>query len=618
MKVILSALFGALTMGAVAAGEQTFDFNDQGNDRRVKLNGNFEILEGVGRNGSRAVRWMSGSPKKTPDSMLVTVPVEPGRQYGYELWVKSEGVTNGVATAHFICLDAGGKTISTVEGRPHIRREVGRKGWQRVTCPSGRMPGNAAFAQLQLGVRAGVTGTLYFDDVRMTEGDRRYVEFIHTSTYRDLAVSGKVRFVAPYILDEKVCAAGDLRPEFAFVGADGKSLVLRPDKVESDFFEIEVDVARLAMGTHPVRAILKTAAGRELDAAEIAFTRATEFPKRKVAFDAHNRLVVDGKPFFPIGMYAGKIANLDIAAYRTAAFNCLLGSMTREGLDKVAANGLKAIVGMPTDPVAMRPRLAAVKDHPAVLAWYNGDEVPPGFLSRQVELQRAFRQDDPEHPTFAVLDKPHHVRLFLPTFDVIGMDPYPIGNHRGGIDIASGWVREGKAGAFGMRPIWHVPQCFDWGWFRPGPRHPEYRFPTADEFRSMAWQPIAAGANGLIWYSYAVMVENFGKEDFACHWSYVKETVDSVAKYAPMMLSVETPISVKGGSADVPVRVWRHGGENWILAANSRREGRKASLAVDGAVGDIKVELGACQPRVEGSVIELNLQPLEVSLIRFR
>lgn len=618
MKVVLSALVGALTAVAAAQGDKTVDFNDPANDREVKMTGNFAILEGVGRKGSRAVRWMNGSPKKTPDSMFVTVPVEPGRQYGYELWVRSEGVTNGVATAHFICLDAGGKTIGTVEGRPHVRREVGRKGWQRVTCPSGRMPGNAAFAQLQLGVRAGVTGTLYFDDMRMTEGDRRFVEFIHTSTYRDLAVSGKVRFVVPYILDAKVCTAGDIRPEFVFVGADGKPLTLRPDKVERDFFEAEVDVARLAMGTHPVRAVLKTAAGRELDMAEIAFTRTTEFPKRKVAFDVHNRLLVDGKPFFPIGMYAGKVANLDFAAYRTAAFNCLLGSMTRESLDKVADNGLKAIVGMPTDPAAMRPRLAAVKDHPAVLAWYNGDEVPPGFLSRQVELQRAFRQEDPEHPTFAVLDKPHHVRLFLPTFDVIGMDPYPIGNHRGGIDIASGWVCDGKAGAFGMRPMWHVPQCFDWGWFRPGPRRPEYRFPTADEFRSMAWQPIAAGANGLVWYSYAEMVENFSKEEFARHWAYVKETVDSVAKYAPMMLSVETPISVKGGSAEVPVRVWRYGGENWILAVNSRREGRKASLAVDGSVGKVMVELGSSQPCVEGSVIGLDLQPLEVSLIRFK
>ena len=618
MKVVLSALVGALTAVAAAQGDKTVDFNDPANDREVKMTGNFAILEGVGRKGSRAVRWMNGSPKKTPDSMFVTVPVEPGRQYGYELWVRSEGVTNGVATAHFICLDAGGKTIGTLEGRPHVRREVGRKGWQRVTCPSGRMPGNAAFAQLQLGVRAGVTGTLYFDDMRMTEGDRRFVEFNHTSTYRDLAVSGKVRFVVPYILDAKVCTAGDIRPEFVFVGADGKPLTLRPDKVERDFFEAEVDVARLAMGTHPVRAVLKTAAGRELDVAEIAFTRAAEFPKRKVAFDVHNRLLVDGKPFFPIGMYAGKVANLDFAAYRTAAFNCLLGSMTRESLDKVADNGLKAIVGMPTDPAAMRPRLAAVKDHPAVLAWYNGDEVPPGFLPRQVELQRAFRQEDPEHPTFAVLDKPHHVRLFLPTFDVIGMDPYPIGNHRGGIDIASGWVRDGKAGAFGMRPMWHVPQCFDWGWFRPGPRRPEYRFPTADEFRSMAWQPIAAGANGLVWYSYAEMVENFSKEEFARHWAYVKETVDSVAKYAPMMLSVETPISVKGGSAEVPVRVWRYGGENWMLVTNSRREARKVSLAVDGKVGEVKVELGTCRPRVEGSVIGLDLQPLEVSLIRFK
>ena len=108
---------------------------------------------------------------------------------------------------------------------------------------------------------------------------------------------------------------------------------------------------------------------------------------------------------------------------------------------------------------------------------------------------------DPDHPTWAVTDKPKHARALLPCYDVIGMDPYPVGNKgwRNDIGICSGWPREAREGMFDMRPMWQVPQVFNWAWYRKGDNDPppDLRMPTRQEIANMCWQGVAAGANGL-------------------------------------------------------------------------------------------------------------------------
>ena len=593
-----------------------------------KLGKYMTVEEGVGRNGSRGVRWKSGDACcKTSYITQGDIPAEPGRIYSYEGWIKlGGGLTNGPVYFNMGCRTRGGKSLAHVEGRPLIRQpQLKGKGWVKVSGATARAPVGTAFVSISCHAPLNCTGEVFLDDFKVTASEKRYVEYVYTSAYRDLAVDGKVTFAVPYICPPEDCPLADLAPEFVFKDADGRECRVRADRVGEDepretSFAATIDVARFALGTQNVRAELRTKDGKVLDAAEVAFTRAAARPPLKVWFDPLTRTIVDGKPFFPLGMYFGQNTREELDIYTQAAFNTVFCSASTQALDLVRSYGLKGIVGMLSyvDPEILTRRLRELKDHPALLAWYTNDEMPPGLAPRQAMLQEVYRREDPHHPTFTVLDKPWQVRIFMPTFDVIGMDPYPIGNHRGGIETAYGWGASCARQCLDMRPMWQVPQAFNWRWFRKGPDEPEFRFPTPEEFRSMTWQAIAAGANGLMYYSFGAMRRQFKPDDFAYHWTYVKAVVAEVAKHIPILLSDGLPPTVEGATAAVPVRAWRNKDEVWLLAVNTLRKTQKVTLSVAGVSAKaqkMRVAFGPVPEITPDGKLSFSFKPLEQTLL---
>ena len=604
-------------------------FEDCG-DTSWNLGQHMLIEKGVGRNGSRGVRICNPDPTCRDVRLWQQgMPAESGRIYSYEAWIRlGGGLTNGPVYFNMTCYGRDGRSLCTVEGRPLIRQpQLKGKGWVKVSGATARTPAGTASVGIGCIFPFNSTGEVFVDDFKVTASEKRYMEYVYTSAYRDLAVDGQVTFAAPYICDPEECPVDDLAPEFSFVGMDGKECRMPADRVGKDVskdtsFEVKIDVSRLAFGTQKVKAILRTKGGKTLDEAEVSFTRADKLPPRKVWFDSRNRLVVEGKPFFPLGMYFGKNTKEEFEVYRQAAFNTVFCGSSIPSLDLVHSQGLKAIVNTASfvEPEKLERVLHELKDHPAVLAWYTNDEMPPGLAPRQAMLQKVYRRVDPDHPTYSVLDKPWQVRLFMPTFDVIGMDPYPIGNHRGGIDIAYGWAASCVRQSFGLRPMWQVPQAFDWRWYRDGLDEPEFRFPTPDEFRSMTWQAIAAGANGLLYFSFGSMRARMKKPgEFERHWSYVKDTVAEVAKYVPVILSDGEPPHVDGATQAVPVRAWRSGNDVWLLVVNTLRHAQKATLRVDGAPAKAQkahVAFGPAPEILSDGRLSFSFGPLEQTLLR--
>jgi hypothetical protein len=593
-----------------------------------KLGKYMTVEEGIGRNGSRGVRWKSGDACcKTSYLSQGDIPAEPGRIYSYEGWIKlGGGLTNGPIYFNMGCRTREGKSLTHVEGRPLIRQpQLKGKGWVKVSGATARAPVGTAFVSISCHPPLNCTGEVFLDDFKVTASEKRYVEYVYTSAYRDQAVDGKVTFAAPYICPPEDCLPAELAPEFVFKDADGRECRVRADRVGEDepketSFAVTIDVARLALGTQNVRAELRTKGGRVLDAAEVAFTRAATRPGLKVWFDPLKRTIVDGKPFFPLGMYFGRFTKEELDIYTQGAFNTVLCGASTQALDLVQSYGLKGIVSTAShvDPEALARKLRELKDHPAVLAWYTNDEMPPGLAPRQAMLQKVYRRVDPDHPTYTVLDKPWQVRIFMPTFDVIGMDPYPIGNHRGGIETAYGWGASCARQCFGMRPMWQVPQSFNWRWYRKGPDEPEFRFPTPEEFRSMTWQAIAAGANGLMYYSFGAMRRQFKPDDFAHHWTYVKAVVAEVAKHIPILLSDGLPPNVEGATAAVPVRAWRNKDEVWLLAVNTLRKAQTVTLSVAGVSAKaqkMQVAFGPAPAITPDGKLSFSFKPLEQTLL---
>ena len=148
------------------------------------------------------------------------------------------------------------------------------------------------------------------------------------------------------------------------------------------------------------------------------------------------------------------------------------------------------------------------------------------------------------------------------------------------------WAVKAREAVFGMRPVWQEPQAFDWEWHRRNfnASSPEHHFPTRDEFRSMAWQPLALGVKGFIWYSFDWMLHASSPEEFKERWGYVRETVAEIARFSPVFLSVEPVSAAKSNNAAVTAKTWRHEDFVWLAAVNTTDRNQRADISVEGTV----------------------------------
>jgi hypothetical protein len=251
-------------------------------------------------------------------------------------------------------------------------------------------------------------------------------------------------------------------------------------------------------------------------------------------------------------------------------------------LDKFHAAGLMAIPRSHWKPADIRSVYKSLKDHPALLAWYIIDETPVDYAEEQIALQKIRRESDPDHPTFAVLDYPRNIDAFMGSFDVVASDPYPIGYKRPSIGIAADYPVVCREKTFGIRPVWQVPQSFAWDWCHKHGHPKEDRYPTYEELRSMAWQAIAGGANGLLWYSAHHIFKCSPKDDLEKNWGDLVKVAEEVRDLVPVLLSGENPPTVNSANRDVAVRAFKKDGKVFLLAANKTNKPACARIAVAG------------------------------------
>ena len=352
---------------------------------------------------------------------------------------------------------------------------------------------------------------------------------------------------------------------------------------------ISIPARGLPEGAYDLRvSAARRVSGRELaaDGWRLVVVGKREAAARRSYIDRHNRLIREGKPFFPLGMYWSGINEDDIKVYADSAFNCLMpyGTPSQQQMDLAHEHGLKVIYsvkdiyygstycppGIETvedERKFIEGKAEAFRDHPALLAWYLNDELPLAFVDRLEAHQEWLEELDPHHPTWVVLYQVGQLEHYRRTFDVIGTDPYPIPGRPA--SLAGDWTRRTVDAYGGRRPVWMVPQVFNWATYRKTEEEKEgLRPPTLAEMRSMAWQCITEGANGLIFYSFFDL-----KRDtvvpFEEQWGYVKEMAAEVSELIPVILSVEpTP------SFEAPELHWLRwtvrqvGGTTYLIAVN--------------------------------------------------
>ena len=571
----------------------------------------FSYVSGGGRNGTRALFFdvRRDSPYAFP---CQAVELERGKRYVASAWVRTKDVA-GAAEGALIGIewkDVDGKHISGVYA-------LGVRGttddWTRIQVV-GEVPQRAAKSFLVVFVRRGATGRAWFDDLVVEPYEQPLIGHLRSSVYRDTASSGPVVFRSSAVPFAERMEKEGLRGVFEIPSAvHGGAARDIPAALSNGVLQTTVDVASLPTGRCDVVLRVVDGSGRERTRRETTFTRTAKEPDWKVRVDRSGRLIVDGKPFFPIGVFVSSADAKTIADVKKGPFNYVMPYTmpTKAQMDACHKAGLKvvyslkdAFAGMRYCPVSIKSpasedawikiKTSSFKDHPALLAWYINDEAGPEMAERLVARRRLLSEIDPDHPTYACENQIEHLRDFAGTFDIVGTDPYPIAhphNLKKPISMVGDWTRRTVEAFNGDVPVWEVLQIFDWGAYLTNSVSVT-RAPTEREIRNMAWQSIAAGANGLLPFAYHSLHRMSWRDSPDDQWAKVCRAYGEIAKYSSVFLSAERPPKVDGVPSEVFARTWRHHGKTWLLVVNARREPVTARLRVEGC-GTVNISLDA-------------------------
>ena len=559
--------------------------------------------------GEKNIQWA-----QTADASRF--PVEGGMGYRFSCWMNTDAlkiVKGRELGLYFAAYNDKGRPVGGGGAVRVTDNAVRKDGWYRVEGVTRPLPASAVTGGVYF-YSGGCEGRAYIDGVAVEPLALNPVDRLTVSAYRAEAWEGDVSFAAAYVVNPLKNPDSELVATLSYVTPKGKGskVCVLADGIAS----ATLPVSAFAYGKNEVTLVLSRRDGTELGRSSCFFRREAEPMFRKVTFDRYHRTIVDGKPFFPLGMYWKEITAEALTDYTNGPFNCLMSySRIDEGkLDLCHRFGIKVIASLSghfkemsaaklpqkaaeIDARYVRGRLRRFRSHPAVLAWYLADEVPACYEEILAGKREMVYELDPDHPTWIVLDKPGEVRTMIRGFDVIGMDPYPIGNRghagRTEIGIAAGWARTARKATYGFRPMWQVPQAFDWAIYRPEETNrPAVRMPMRMELRSMTWQAIAAGANGIVYYSFFDLLQREGwrKDRVAGGWADVCAVAAEVKAFEPVMFSDEPPPAVEGGDGDVAARAWSYDGKHRVVMANTLRKRVKGKVKVSGR--EVPYELG--------------------------
>ncbi len=595
----------------------------------------YTFRDGEGRSSTRALYYENSNPKAYVFPPQRVYPV-PGAKYVFGCWVRTEDIksSNGGATIGLEWVDkdgnyAGGDYPAGVTGTSD--------GWVKLEFRLTPVPPHAAKVAIFPYVRAGSTGKAWFDDVFLRPYGGRPVEALYSTAYRNLAADGDVTFKAAVNLPASEYNLSELRAEFAYRAADGTTRRVPAVTLDELCAAVSVPVASLAMGESEVsfRLFQDRNGERELGRASLVFTRVAALPERPTWIDRHGRAIVDGKPFFPLGMYFGQCTTNFVDIYRKGPFNCLMPYTPPSVamLDYCHSRGLKvfysvkdAFHGTRWCPGEIRSEadeyrfiektVLARKDHPAILAWYLNDERPLNWIDRLVRHYNLVARLDPGHPCWSVLMQYDLTRDYMPSFDVIGTDPYPLPDQP--VRMATDWTRTTVKGLMGVKPAWQVPQVYDRRRDMTSLATRGFKAPTLEEIRSMAWQCLAAGANGLVFYSFFEIYEENAPnpKKFDVAWREVCTMAEDIRARIPIFLSVEKPPTITSQPELIVARAWRHEGRDYLLAVNMTREPQHGMIVLDGRYRRATADLGHGASLAAPGRIEVSLAPLGYTFLR--
>jgi hypothetical protein len=261
----------------------------------------------------------------------------------------------------------------------------------------------------------------------------------------------------------------------------------------------------------------------------------------------------------------------------------------REYLDAARENGLRVFIGfdrgiqsgsglvqMNLDHVARR--IGALRDHPALLAWYLFDEpdlshqyVSPPNLQRLYEFIKVL---DPYHPVIVTFAQDNPLTVYPQCYDVHWTQVYGTTEH-----VRSRVLKHREMLA--DRNLTAILHCYDRTQsqeMKTGAKPDPARFYlTPQKLRADVWMALAMRSSGLAWWWYG----DGGRQwltvaDLPEAWQGMTDAVAEVRAIEPLLTKEGEELGVElqtdPEDAHVVVRARRVGEKVLVIAASSEEE----------------------------------------------
>jgi len=359
--------------------------------------------------------------------------------------------------------------------------------------------------------------------------------------------------------------------------------------------------------------------------------------------------LIDGEPFFPIGMYGVMRREFNDHDFNKAFDGLAAGGFNvshsysetfdQAYLDACAKHGF------------MKLQFARLPDHrmvtasrfdPTVLAWYLGDDTSRCEKPWELwDYEDAVKAVDPNRLTCQadVVGASAEVsayRDYVTGTDVFLPEIYPMSKDtlednrlcaaKAILDMKRIAADVEEARDNRVHAAWPIIQYFQgWGW-----KH----FPTKAELHAMTFAAICHGAKGMTWYAYCGVVDpekkkfNYGVTSSPERWANICELATRLKALSPVLVERTPPQPAKpeimmGPTADavgndsISFLFKNHGDDAYLFAVNSAAEPVEAKFKLN-AGGNVDVLYENRTLRIEGGELVDRFEPLAVHLYRFK
>jgi hypothetical protein len=368
----------------------------------------------------------------------------------------------------------------------------------------------------------------------------------------------------------------------------------------------------------------------------------------------------DGAAQFPIGFYELPEDDAGLIAMAEAGVN-LVKCGNASDLDRAQAQGMLGWMPLhlqdgPTD--ALKEHVNAVKDHPALAIWEGPDEVVWMFTSYSGLHRDMGIYDSPdewklqtpkaiaysEEQAAGIIPNmraavewirsvdPHSrqvwfnealetdvrfAREVLRFADITGCDIYPVKRDDRNVAMMAGATQRWKMIGQGKQ-VWMVMQAFSWN--ELGGRYEDrgVAYPSFDESRFMAYDVIAHGAKGILyWGSQFLTSDEFRRSLYAvtAELAALQPFLVAPEEVSASVRLVELPAENVGSGVAMSVR---RAGDDWLIVLVNEDDGRHMGVEVSGldAIEGKEVVLlyGSETHRVTDGQIIVRMQPREVKV----